>query len=107
MAARLQDGKTAFVVLQENNAIATVDIAAAEVTGIQPLAFKAWADIGARSDLERGNGASLQPWNTFGAFQPDTIVSFSVNGKVRGSSNPSPPPSLLLWGLSVGVRGDI
>ena len=82
----LQDAATAYVVLQENNAIAVVDVAAAEVTSIQPLTLKAWADIGARSDLVRGNGATLQPWNHFGAFQPDTIVSFSVNGKV------SPPP---------------
>eukprot|EP00892_Ulva_mutabilis_P008435 jgi/Ulvmu1/5964/UM026_0087.1 len=76
-----KDGKTAFVALQENNAIAVVDVAAAEVTSIQPLAFKAWADIGAQADLVRGNDVSLQPWNHFGVFQPDSIVSFSVNGK--------------------------
>lgn len=34
------DGSTAFVTLQENNAVAVVDIAAGEVTEIQPLGVK-------------------------------------------------------------------
>jgi YVTN family beta-propeller protein len=34
------DGKTAYVTLQENNAIAVIDIATARVTAIQPLGLK-------------------------------------------------------------------
>lgn len=45
----VQDEKTAYVVLQENNAIAVVDIARAEVISIEPLGFKDWASIDARA----------------------------------------------------------
>jgi 2',3'-cyclic-nucleotide 2'-phosphodiesterase (5'-nucleotidase family) len=37
------DSKTAFVTLQENNAIAVIDLANTKVTEIQPLGFKDWS----------------------------------------------------------------
>ncbi len=49
------DGTTAFVTLQENNAVAVVDIATAEVTEIQPLGVK---------DYSRGLPQLTQfPWD--------------------------------------------
>ncbi|MDY6938317.1 MAG: choice-of-anchor I family protein [Cyanobacteriota bacterium] len=38
-----EDGTTAFVTLQENNAVAVLDIAAGEITEIQPLGVKDWS----------------------------------------------------------------
>lgn len=77
-----KDSKTAYVALQENNALAKVDIKTATVTDILPLGFKD------HSLLENGLDASdkddlvnIQNWPVFGIYQPDTIASYDVFGK--------------------------
>ena len=47
------DGKTAYVSLQEANAIATVDIEAGSVTAINGLGFKDYSTGDNRIDLQR------------------------------------------------------
>lgn len=67
--------QTAYVVLQENNAIAVVDIRAGEVLSVEPLGFKDFSlpgneiDASNRDDID-GN---LQNWPVFGMYQPDAI----------------------------------
>lgn len=79
----LQDGLRAFVVLQENNAIAVLDIAAAEFTGIYPLGTKSWSLIESPLDASNLDGPNMLPWNLVSLFQPDAIDSFIHNGVVR------------------------
>jgi 2',3'-cyclic-nucleotide 2'-phosphodiesterase (5'-nucleotidase family)/DNA-binding beta-propeller fold protein YncE len=74
------DGTTAWVTLQENNAVAAIDIENATVTDILPLGFKDFS-TGARLDASnRDGGINLQNWPVFGLYQPDAIASYAVNG---------------------------
>jgi hypothetical protein len=85
------DGKTAYVTLQENNAIAIVDIAAAKVTAIKALGFKDHSLTGMgldASDEDGGNNTNsgtpaikIANYPVKGMYQPDAIAQFSVNGK--------------------------
>lgn len=76
------DGKTAYVSLQENNAIAVVDIAKAKVTDIKPLGFKDHSKAGNELDPSDKDGKiNLATWPVKGMYQPDAIASYSVGGK--------------------------
>jgi hypothetical protein len=79
-----EDGKTAWVTLQENNAIAELDIRSATVRIIYPLGFKNYAAAGNNVDLsDRDNivrFANSNP-NVFGMYQPDAISSMRFEGK--------------------------
>ncbi|MFM2091179.1 MAG: hypothetical protein RLZZ127_1668 [Planctomycetota bacterium] len=80
------DGATAFVTLQENNAIAEIDIAAGTVTAIRALGFKNHDLIGNeldasdRDDGANGPSARLRTQPVLGMYQPDAIASFTVAG---------------------------
>lgn len=78
----VQDGRSAFVVLQENNAIAVLDLAAAEFTGIYPLGTKSWDRAQAQLDASDMDGPQLHSWNLESLFQPDFIDSFEHEGMV-------------------------
>ena len=76
------DSKTAWVTLQENNAIAVVDIDAATVTEIRPLGFKNHALLGNELDAsDRDNAVNLRSWPVFGMYMPDAISRFEVAGQ--------------------------
>ncbi|MDJ1170917.1 choice-of-anchor I family protein [Roseofilum sp. BLCC_M154] len=76
------DGSTAFVTLQENNAIAKVNIASATVESILPLGLKDHSLSGNRLDAsDRDNKINLQNWPVFGMYMPDSIASFVANGQ--------------------------
>ena len=75
------DGTKAFVTLQENNAVAVLDIASGEFTGIVPLGLKSFASLpmdGSDKDgIDLGSG---QP--VYGQYMPDAIASYcSADGK--------------------------
>lgn len=70
------DGKTAFVTLQENNAIGILDIATATFTDIVPLGFKSWLGL----PLDGTDNGSYNPSTAlpvFGQYMPDGIGSFT------------------------------
>ncbi|UYM13885.1 choice-of-anchor I family protein [Endozoicomonas euniceicola] len=74
------DSKTAFVSLQENNALAIIDIDKAEVAKVVPLGFKDFGRF--LTDLSDKDGVNLKKWSgVYGMYQPDTIASYTVNGK--------------------------
>jgi len=68
---------TAYVTLQENNALAIVDIANAEVTEIKPLGYKDFSlPKNALDAIEDGNiDITTQP--LYGMYQPDTIQTYT------------------------------
>jgi DNA-binding beta-propeller fold protein YncE len=79
-----KDGSKAFVTLQENNAIAIIDVASATVSNIVSLGFKNHGltsnGIDA-SDRDSINGNIRTYANVLGMYQPDAIASFEVAGK--------------------------
>jgi hypothetical protein len=76
------DGKKAWVTLQENNALAVIDVETAALESIVPLGFKNYALLGNEFDAsDRDNAISLRNWPVFGMYQPDAIASYQVAGK--------------------------
>jgi 3-phytase len=75
------DSQTAFVTLQENNAVAVVDIANGTVTDVVPLGFKDHSLPGNGLDASDRDGViNIQNWPIFGMYQPDGIESFEIDG---------------------------
>lgn len=82
------DGRTAYVTLQENNAIAIVDIPSARVTSIKPLGFKdhSLANMGLDASDEDGGtntnsgtpAVKITPQPVKGMYLPDAIATFSI-----------------------------
>ncbi|SOB76038.1 hypothetical protein SAMN04488490_1709 [Marinobacter sp. LV10R510-11A] len=76
------DNKTAWVVLQENNAVAVLDIAAGEITAILPLGFKDHSIAGNELDASNKDaGINIRNWPVFGMYNPDAIASYGYNGE--------------------------
>jgi hypothetical protein len=85
------DSSTAYVTLQENNAIATIDIASKTVTSIKPLGFKDHSLAGMGMDVSDEDGVTNSNSGTpsikiasvpvKGMYLPDAISSFTINGK--------------------------
>lgn len=75
------DSKTAWVTLQENNAIAILDIKAGVFTRLVGLGFKDHSQRGNRLDAsDRDGGINIAKWQVFGMYQPDAIQSYRVRG---------------------------
>lgn len=75
------DSKTAWVSLQENNALAKVDIASKTITAIMPLGFKDFSLTANAIDASnRDNGMNFAAWPVKGMYMPDAIAYFNVNG---------------------------
>ena len=83
-------GTTAYVTLQENNAMAVVDIATAKVTSLVPFGYKDYNLVGFGLDASDEDGGintntgtpaiSIKPQPVKGMYQPDAIASYLVNG---------------------------
>lgn len=72
----------AWVTLQENNALAKVDLRRAEVTDILPLGFKDHRQPGAELDAsDRDDAIAIRNWPVFGMYQPDSIASYRSRGR--------------------------
>jgi uncharacterized protein len=84
------DGLTARITLQENNAIAILDIASATITQILPLGVKNYnlpgngfdaSDRDVDGTAGGGGKINIRNWLVFGLYQPDAIASFTANGQ--------------------------
>ena len=72
-------GRTAWVTLQEANAVAVLDVPTATVTAIAPLGLKDHSIPGQGLDAsDRDNAINIATWPVFGMYQPDAIASFRV-----------------------------
>lgn len=75
------DSSTAYVALQENNALAVVDIASGAVTDILPLGFKDHSVVPLdASDRDDAINITTYP-NLFGMYMPDTISLYEAGGE--------------------------
>lgn len=77
-----KDSKTAYICMQENNAIAVLDIENARIVNILPLGFKDHRRIDSKFDAsDKDKLFNPQPWPVLGMYMPDSIASYEVNGK--------------------------
>jgi hypothetical protein len=80
-------GDTAYVVCQENNAIALIRISTATLIGIRGLGLKNHNLTGFGLDPSDRDGAggtgaiNIAPRPVFGIYQPDGIAAYSVGGR--------------------------
>jgi hypothetical protein len=85
------DGRTAYVVLQENNAIATVDLDRAKVTAIRALGLKDHRAAGQGLDPSDEDGGSdtnsgspaikIGNWPLHGMYLPDGLAAYKARGQ--------------------------
>ena len=75
------DSRTAWVSLQENNAIAEIDIRQARVERLLPLGFKDFSLAGNELDASNEDGVNVRNWPINGILQPDAIGAYSPNGQ--------------------------
>ena len=77
-----KDSRTAWVVLQENNAIAVLDIEAGEFTALHGLGFKDHLLPGNQLDVsDRDGRINITHWPVLGIYQPDAITSYEYQGR--------------------------
>lgn len=84
------DSKTAYVTLQENNAIAVVDIAGAKVNAVRALGYKDHSLAGMGMDVSNEDGGlntnsgtplvKIAPVPVKGMYLPDGIANYTVGG---------------------------
>ncbi|WP_306643841.1 choice-of-anchor I family protein [Sanyastnella coralliicola] len=76
-----EDGLSAWVSLQENNAIATIDLVNNEITSIIPLGVKNHnLPENALDVSDRNDEIFFANWDIYSMYQPDAIASYEVNG---------------------------
>jgi hypothetical protein len=74
--------KTAWVSLQENNAVAVLDIKAGDFTAVHGLGFKDHRLAGNELDAsDRDGGINILDWPVKGMYLPDAIVSYEYRGR--------------------------
>jgi hypothetical protein len=74
-----KDNKTAYISLQENNAMAILDLETMEIN-VRGLGFKSWADhMMDASDKDGGINLRQYP-SLYGMYQPDTLTSYQWQG---------------------------
>jgi hypothetical protein len=76
-------GNTAWVTLQENNALAVVDIPSATVLDVVSLGYKEHGEPGNGLDpSNRDDTINIKTWTGLrGMYQPDAIASYQYRGK--------------------------
>ena len=90
------DSKTAWVTLQENNAVAILDIEAGRFTNLLALGFKDHhVPRNALDASDRDGGIRILNWPVLGMYQPDAIATLTHHGETylltanEGDSRPS------------------
>jgi hypothetical protein len=75
------DDNSALVTLQENNAVAVVDLQTLTITDILPLGYKDHSQVANILDAsDRGGNIFSAAWPIKGAYQPDAIECFEIGG---------------------------
>lgn len=76
------DSKTLYVTLQENNAIAVVDVVSKKVTSVRSLGYKDHSVAGGGLDAsDKDEAINIKRWPVKGMFMPDGMDAVTINGK--------------------------
>jgi DNA-binding beta-propeller fold protein YncE len=101
-------GPRAYVTLQENNAVAVLDIGQARIEAVLPLGYKNHDVNGQGLDpSDRDNGNLVNPWPVFGMFNPDAIAALKVRDEVflltanEGDARVYPTGNVVIDGVSL------
>ena len=73
------DGKTAYVTLQENNAVAVIDIDTAQVAKVVGLGVKNVSRT-SHDMSNKDGGINMKRWPVLMMYQPDAVVAYNVKG---------------------------
>ncbi len=74
------DSTTAFVSMQENNAMAVIDLASGEIKATFGLGLKDWTNL--QFDVtDKDKASNLGPWPVKSMYQPDAIAAFEHDGE--------------------------
>ncbi|QAR32616.1 alkaline phosphatase [Geovibrio thiophilus] len=77
-----KDSKYAYVTLQENNAMAKINIAKGEVEFVKGLGFKDHSVEGNGMDARsRDDNAETATLPVFGMYMPDSVSAYEIDGK--------------------------
>nr|XP_022337780.1 uncharacterized protein LOC111133576 isoform X2 [Crassostrea virginica] len=74
------DEKKAYVSLQENNAIAEIDMVTETISEIRGLGFKDWKQY-KLDPSDNDGGINIYPYPIYGIYQPDSIRTVTVGGR--------------------------
>lgn len=75
------DSSTAWISLQESNAIAIMNLETNTIEKIVGMGYKNHAQSGNGIDASNDDGViNIRPWPVLGMYQPDTIASFQAEG---------------------------
>lgn len=74
------DSTTAYVVLQENNSLAVIDIATATLKNVVGLGFKDHLQYPLDAS-DKDGGINIKPWPVKGVYMPDTIAALEIAGQ--------------------------
>ena len=75
-----EDGKTAFVSLQENNAIAKINVETGKVISVKSLGFKDHSLPGNGLDAARNDKIEIESLPILGVYMPDSIDVIEKDG---------------------------
>ncbi|MFC5590147.1 choice-of-anchor I family protein [Sporosarcina soli] len=75
------DSKLAYVAMQENNAVATVDLVAEKILHVKGLGVKDHSLPGNELDGKRNDETKLERLPLLGFYMPDAIDTFTAGGK--------------------------
>jgi len=109
------DGSTAWATLQENNALAKLDIASATITDILPLGEKDLGVEGNGADISDEDGViNIDTWaGVSSLYLPDAMAAFEVDGATylvtanEGDARAWGEDNAAYWGTEgVGCAGD-
>lgn len=75
------NSQTAYITLQENNAIAVLDLATKQITSLRPVGYSDHRQPGRSLDAsDQAADVLLANWPIKGIRQPDAIAAFEVGG---------------------------
>jgi DNA-binding beta-propeller fold protein YncE len=75
------NSQTAYITLQENNAMAVLDLATKTITGLRPVGYSDHTQPGHGLDVSnQTTDVLIANWPIKGMRQPDAIAAFEVNG---------------------------
>ncbi len=75
-----EDGDRAWVSLQENNALAEIDLTEPAITAVRGLGAKDHSLPGNEIDGNNDDGVNIAQRPVFGLYQPDAVASFRIGG---------------------------
>ncbi|WP_310396563.1 choice-of-anchor I family protein [Hymenobacter sp.] len=79
------DSRIAYVGLQENNALATLDLATLQFTALRPIGYQNHSQPGFSFDAsDQAPDVLLANWPVFGMRQPDAIAAFDLPASLGG-----------------------